>query len=53
MFRRVLAETLADDAVRSRGWSVERCLDMARAVLLENPRRIFQRVRDGETTQTE
>jgi glucuronate isomerase len=41
MFRRVLAETLADDAIRGRGWSVERALELARLVLLENPRRIF------------
>jgi glucuronate isomerase len=43
MFRRVLAETLADDAVRGRGWSVDRALELARLVLLENPRRIFGR----------
>jgi glucuronate isomerase len=43
MFRRVLAETLADDAVRGRGWSVDRALDLARPVLLDNPRRIFGR----------
>ncbi len=53
MFRRVLAETLADDGVRGRGWSVERSLDVARAVLLENPRRIFRRVRDGEAARAE
>ncbi len=43
MFRRVLAETLAADAVRGQGWSQDRALDLARLVLLENPRRIFQR----------
>lgn len=43
MFRRVLAETLADDAVRGRGWPLERALDLARQVLLENPRRLFER----------
>jgi glucuronate isomerase len=41
MYRRVLAETLADDAIGARGWSVERALDLARHVLLDNPRRIF------------
>jgi glucuronate isomerase len=41
MYRRVLAETLADDAIGGRGWSVERALDLARHVLLDNPRRIF------------
>jgi glucuronate isomerase len=44
MFRRILAETLADDAVRGRGWSVDRALELARLVLLENPRRIFGRL---------
>jgi glucuronate isomerase len=43
MFRRVLAETLADDAVRGRGWSVDRALEVARMVLLDNPRRIFRK----------
>ena len=42
-FRRVLAECLADDAIGERGWSVERALELARLVLLENPRRIFAR----------
>jgi glucuronate isomerase len=41
MYRRVLAETLADDAIADRGWPLERALDVARHVLLDNPRRIF------------
>lgn len=40
-FRRILAETLAEDAIDGRGWSVDRALELARLVLLENPRRIF------------
>jgi glucuronate isomerase len=43
MFRRVLAETLAGDFVKGRGWSPDRALELARRVLLENPRKIFQR----------
>jgi glucuronate isomerase len=43
MFRRVLAETLADDAIRGRGWTAERALELARLVLIENPRRLFRR----------
>ena len=31
MYRRVLAETLAEDGMRGRGWSAERALDVARA----------------------
>ena len=41
MYRKILAETLADDAIRSRGWPADRALDLARLVLLDNPRRIF------------
>jgi glucuronate isomerase len=41
MFRRVLAETLADDAIRGRGWSLERAIELARYILLVNPRKIF------------
>jgi len=42
-FRKVLAETLAEDAIRGRGWSADRALELARGVLIENPRRIFGR----------
>jgi glucuronate isomerase len=48
MFRRVLAETLAEDVVRGRGWSKQRALELARLVLLDNPRRIFGR---GEASE--
>ncbi len=41
MFRKILAECLADDAIRGQGWSADRALSVARLVLLENPRRIF------------
>ena len=41
MYRRVFAEVLATEMVRGRGWSSERALGLARGVLLENPRRIF------------
>jgi glucuronate isomerase len=43
MFRRILAETLAKDAVRGRGWSTVRALELAQVVLLTNPRNIFGR----------
>jgi glucuronate isomerase len=43
MYRRVLAETLAESGVRGQGWDTERALAVARLVLLENPRRIFRR----------
>jgi glucuronate isomerase len=43
MYRRLLAETLAEEAIRGRGWSSERALELARLMLLENPRRIFGR----------
>jgi glucuronate isomerase len=41
MYRRVLAEVLAEDAIRGRGWSVDQALQLARLILLENPRRVF------------
>ena len=43
MYRRILAEVLAEDAVKGQGWKLDRALDVARHVLLENPRRIFGR----------
>ena len=47
MYRRILAETLAAEAVRGRGWSTQRALEVAEAFLIENPRRLFGR---GEGT---
>jgi len=43
MYRRILSETLAEEAVRGQGWSVERALELARLVLIENPKRLFAR----------
>jgi glucuronate isomerase len=43
MYRRLLAETLAEDAIRGRGWTTDQALDVARLILRENPRRIFSR----------
>jgi glucuronate isomerase len=42
MFRRILAETLAEDFVKGRGWSEDRALELAQLILLDNPRRIFE-----------
>jgi glucuronate isomerase len=47
MYRRVLAQTLADTLVRGRGWSPEQALAVARRLLLDNPRRIFGRPAEG------
>jgi len=41
MYRKVLAETLAEEVIRGQGWSAERALDLARHLLIENPKRIF------------
>ena len=41
MYRRVLAEVLAEDAIRGRGWSMDQALELARLVLVNNPRRVF------------
>ena len=48
MYRRILAEVLAEDCVRGAGWSQERALELAEHVLLDNPRRIFGRPRPAE-----
>ncbi|HZW31573.1 MAG TPA: glucuronate isomerase, partial [Isosphaeraceae bacterium] len=53
MYRRVLAEVLAEDVIRGRGWSVDQALQLARLVLLENPRRVFGGAgRDASPTLT-
>ena len=41
MYRRVLADVLAEDGVRGRGWSVDQALEVARLILIDNPRRVF------------
>jgi glucuronate isomerase len=41
MYRRILAETLAEECVRGRGWTAERALGLGKLLLLDNPRRIF------------
>ncbi len=43
MYRKILSETLADEVIRGRGWSTDRAVDLARHVLIENPKRIFER----------
>ncbi len=41
MYRRLLAETLAEDAIRARGLSQDAALEIARHVLIDNPKRVF------------
>jgi glucuronate isomerase len=41
MYRRVLADVLAAHAIRGRGWSVEETLQLAKLILIDNPKRIF------------
>jgi glucuronate isomerase len=43
MFQRVLAEVLAEDWVRGRGWSEERALGLAERIMRTNPKRLFAR----------
>ena len=50
MYRRILAETLAEECIRGRGWSVDRALQLGKIVLLDNPRRIFERNRSSPGT---
>ncbi len=41
MYRRILAEVLADEAIRGRGWPDDRALQLAKLILIDNPKRIF------------
>jgi glucuronate isomerase len=41
MYRRILAEVLASEAIRGQGWPLEQALEVARLVLIDNPRRLF------------
>jgi len=44
MYRRILAEVLSEEVVRGRGWPVERALELAKLILIDNPKRIFAKV---------
>lgn len=41
MYRRILAETLAEEAIGRRGWRTDRALELAKLILIDNPRRVF------------
>ena len=41
MYRRILAETLAEECMRGRGWPLDRTLQLGKLILLDNPRRVF------------
>jgi glucuronate isomerase len=43
MYRRILAETLAEECLRGRGWPIDRALQLGKTILLDNPRRLFGR----------
>lgn len=49
MYRRILAETLAEECVRGRGWTAERALQLGKLILLDNPRRVFGGNTPGST----
>jgi len=44
MYRKVLSDVLAEEAIRGRGWTFERALDLAKLILIDNPKRIFTEV---------
>jgi glucuronate isomerase len=44
MYRRILADVLAEVVVRGRGWPVDEALRLAKLILIDNPRRVFGRV---------
>lgn len=41
MYRRVLAEVLAGDCIRRRGWSEAKAISIGRTLLIDNPKRVF------------
>jgi glucuronate isomerase len=43
MYRRILAEVLADLAVRGRGWPADEALQLAKLILIDNPKKTFER----------
>jgi glucuronate isomerase len=44
MYRRILADVLSEEAVRGRGWPMERALGLAKLILIDNPKRTFAEV---------
>ena len=44
MYRRVLADVLSKEVILGRGWPMERALELAKLILIDNPKRIFNRV---------
>ena len=45
MYRRILADVLSEEVIRGRGWPMERALELAKLILIDNPKRIFAEVR--------
>jgi glucuronate isomerase len=44
MYRRILADVLSEEVILGRGWPMERALDLAKVILIDNPKRIFSEV---------
>jgi len=47
MYRRILATVLSEELIRARNWPAERALELAKLILIDNPKRIFAEVRRG------
>ena len=45
MYRRILADVLAEEAIRDRGWSLDQALQLGKLILIDNPKRVFAGVR--------
>ena len=50
MYRRIVADVLAEEAVLGRGWPVERALELAKLILIDNPKRVFARESSGSAS---
>jgi glucuronate isomerase len=51
MYRRILADVLSEELIDGRGWSVEEALQVARLILLDNPKRVFSAVNRGSGSE--
>jgi glucuronate isomerase len=50
MYRRILATVLSDQMIKERGWPAERALELAKLILIDNPKRVFAQARRGSAT---
>jgi glucuronate isomerase len=45
MYRRILSDVLSEEVIQGRGWSIEDALQLAKLILIDNPKRVFASAR--------